>query len=412
MTTAPPDVATARLRAAALDDSLAAIREALTIPEEVSATAARRVTETARRTILLVLCDAEQQSPAELARNAARIRMARAEATPLIVADLAKQHAKTPPPAAPVIDLAELVTVDQAAEILGTPVSTVRMMIEDGALIPSYTGHLLPRAAVEHLAEEYAEAVAAAEEIALMGARSESAEPSASRPVEPAPKAVAVEPDEGDECTGCGDEPAELFVDPRPRNPRDPQALYCRTCAADLFDLSAAPAAEIHDAQAVCDDEPVVVRPATVDAGFLIPPPPAALHDVRVLDHDAPLPGVLVDRDGDRWFPLGDGTYSTVNAGLLTREQIAAAYGIEHEADTIVLERPPIADTIDLSAAVSGGPGKNTPPVILLTENGATRIQLLTGCPSCGHPSFTGPQARTLAAFLALAADDAERSAL
>ena len=40
-----------------------------------------------------------------------------------------------------------------------------------------------------------------------------------------------------DECTGCGRDDGPMYLDPRPRHPRDPQAVYCRDCAADLFDL-------------------------------------------------------------------------------------------------------------------------------------------------------------------------------
>jgi len=43
--------------------------------------------------------------------------------------------------------------------------------------------------------------------------------------------------DPPDECTGCGRDDGPMYLDPRPRHPRDPQAVYCRDCAADLFDL-------------------------------------------------------------------------------------------------------------------------------------------------------------------------------
>lgn len=40
-----------------------------------------------------------------------------------------------------------------------------------------------------------------------------------------------------DECTGCGRDDGPMYLDPRPRHPRDPQAQYCQDCAADLFDI-------------------------------------------------------------------------------------------------------------------------------------------------------------------------------
>jgi len=43
--------------------------------------------------------------------------------------------------------------------------------------------------------------------------------------------------DQPDECTGCGRDDGPMYLDPRPRHPRDPQAQYCQDCAADLFDI-------------------------------------------------------------------------------------------------------------------------------------------------------------------------------
>lgn len=43
--------------------------------------------------------------------------------------------------------------------------------------------------------------------------------------------------DAPDECTGCGRDDGPMYLDPRPRHPRDPQAQYCQDCAADLFDI-------------------------------------------------------------------------------------------------------------------------------------------------------------------------------
>ncbi|MFE9099886.1 hypothetical protein [Actinomadura geliboluensis] len=58
-------------------------------------------------------------------------------------------------------------------------------------------------------------------------------------PPEPAPAQGSTEPREEtpDECTGCGRDDGPMYLDPRPRHPRDPQPQYCRDCASDLFGL-------------------------------------------------------------------------------------------------------------------------------------------------------------------------------
>ncbi|WP_242892596.1 hypothetical protein [Actinomadura litoris] len=48
-----------------------------------------------------------------------------------------------------------------------------------------------------------------------------------------------------DECTGCGRDDGPLYLDTRPRHPADPQAVYCRDCAGDLFDLGEELPAEV-----------------------------------------------------------------------------------------------------------------------------------------------------------------------
>ncbi|GAA3958452.1 hypothetical protein GCM10023085_46080 [Actinomadura viridis] len=49
---------------------------------------------------------------------------------------------------------------------------------------------------------------------------------------------------DSDECTGCGTETTDLYVDPSPR-PSEAQAQYCRDCADGKFDLGAVDGGEV-----------------------------------------------------------------------------------------------------------------------------------------------------------------------
>lgn len=336
--------------------------KALDEPEGLSPSALRRLRDVRRSAVYLLISNPSAYrdlSPDVLARDVQRLHNELKRSTAAIAdPDLARQAAKRE---AQALDLSELVTVLEVAEILSTTPSAVERMVDDGVLRPKYTGHLFARDEVVQLAEDYGEAEAIAEEYGKAPAIAETL---------PAAKPQTVMDSTADK----GPEGSPWV---------DLGAIESQAAAPAGPDFARI---ELHDAHAVGDD---------------------LIDGELYLDNQGRARIATSNEDGLVMSSL-DGLNAT-RASELYRETFGPFTPARIvPADAIVLERPTTDQVREMRAAFPHLGG--TSPATLLLENGTARVVLHVGCGSCDDLSMTRDQARTFAAQVAEAvADEAER---